>query len=363
MAVVAPSLAILGGQSVQARQLLNGWADDTEVEAWLVPINPAPPRPFRPLARLKYVRTGVTQLTYWPLLARELARADVVHVFSASYTSFLLSPLPAMLVARWLGRPVLLNYHSGEAPDHLRRSRVARQALASVERIVVPSRFLADVFAGFGLETDVVPNVVDRSAFTFRLRDPIGPRFLSTRNLEPMYNVRCTLEAFAHVQAGHPDATLTVVGSGSQERALKAEVERLGVRGVRFAGRVPPEAIASFYADADIYLQSPEIDNMPLSVLEAFASGLPVVSTDAGGVPAIVTDGVNGLLSPAGDDRALAASALRLLREPDLARDMALAGYAASESYTWASVRGRWLSIYRGLAPHAAPAGSAVHST
>ncbi len=363
MAVVAPSLAILGGQSVQARQLLNGWADGTDVEAWLVPINPVPPAALRPLARVKYVRTGVTQLTYWPLLARELARADVVHVFSASYTSFLLSPLPAVLVARWLGRPVLLNYHSGEAPDHLARSRVARDTLRSVARIVVPSRFLADVFAGFGLDTDVVPNVVDRSVFAFRLRDPLRPRFLSTRNLEPMYNVRCTLEAFGRIQAEHPDATLTVVGAGSQDGALRAEAERRGIRGVTFAGRVSPDVIASFYADADIYLQSPDIDNMPLSVLEAFASGLPVVSTNAGGVPAIVADGVNGLLSPAGDDRALAASALRLLREPGLARAVALAGYAASESYTWTSVRGRWLSIYRGLAPHAAPAGSAVHTT
>jgi len=60
---------------------------------------------------------------------RELARADVVHVFSASYTSFLLAPLPAMLVARALGRPVVLNYRSGQATDHLKRSAIARKSI------------------------------------------------------------------------------------------------------------------------------------------------------------------------------------------------------------------------------------------
>ena len=84
------------------------------------------PRPFRFASRVKYLRTVMTQLAYWPLLLRELRRADVVHVFSASYFSFLLAPLPAVLIARLLGKPVVMNYRSGEGPDHLRRSRVAR---------------------------------------------------------------------------------------------------------------------------------------------------------------------------------------------------------------------------------------------
>jgi len=311
---------------------------------------------------VKYARTIVTQLTYWPLLLDELRRADLVHVFSASYTSFLLSPLPAMLVGRWLNRPVLLNYHSGEAPDHLSRSRVARSALASTDRIVVPSAFLSGVFRTFGLDAEVIPNLVDRSTFAFRLRDPLRPRFVSTRNLEPLYNVACTLRAFGRIQAKYPDATLTVVGSGSQARPLEQEAVRLGLRGVRFLGRVPPDGIAACYADADLYLQSPDIDNAPLSVLEAFASGLPVVSTNAGGVPALVTDGVNGLLAPINADRSLADCALRLLDDPSLAHALSRAAHASTDRYSWDAVRPAWLSAYRGLARGAAaPAASAVH--
>jgi glycosyltransferase involved in cell wall biosynthesis len=358
VAIVAPTLSILGGQSVQAGQLLAGWQDDPEVRAWLVPINPHPPGPLRALARVKYARTLATQAAYWPLLWRELRRADVVHVFSASYASFLLSPLPAMLIGGWLGKPVLLNYHSGEAPDHLRRSRVARRTLAKVPRLVVPSRFLAEVFGEFGLQADVIPNVIDRERFAFRLRERPQPRFLSTRNLEPLYNVACTLRAFGHIQAACPEATLTVVGAGSQDGALRRLAEEQGLRGVSFAGRVPPAEMPRYYAEADVYLQSPDIDNMPLSVLEAFSSGLPVVSTEAGGVPAILTHDLHGLLAPLDDDRQVAAAALRLLNEPGLAARLTRAAFTSTDGFAWPQVRERWLSAYRRLARAPLPAAT-----
>src|SRR5258706_191351 len=126
VAIVAASLRILGGQAVQAERLLANWRNSPEIEAWLVPINPVPPGPLRILLSVKYLRTLITQLCYWPLLFRKLRRADLVHVFSASYSSFWLSPFPAVVVAKLLRRPVLFNYHSGEAPDHLARSRPAR---------------------------------------------------------------------------------------------------------------------------------------------------------------------------------------------------------------------------------------------
>jgi glycosyltransferase involved in cell wall biosynthesis len=350
VAIVAPTLSILGGQSVQAGQLIAGWQDDPDVHAWLVPINPVSQGPLGALTRVKYARTLVTQASYWPLLWRELRRADVVHVFSASYASFLISPLPAMLVGGWFRKPVLLNYHSGEAPDHLRRSRVARHALAKVPRIVVPSRFLAEVFGEFGLQADVIPNVIDRERFAVRWRERPQARFLSTRNLEPLYNVGCTLRAFGRIQASYPEATLTVVGAGSQDRALRRLAEELRLRGVTFAGRVPPDQMPRYYAAADVYLQSPDIDNMPLSVLEAFSSGLPVVSTEAGGVPAILTHDVHGLLVPLGDDRRLAVEARRLLEEPGLATRLTRAAFESTDRFAWPHVRERWLSAYRRLA-------------
>lgn len=350
IAIVAASLRILGGQAVQAQRLLEGWRGDTQVDAWLVPINPVPARPFDAWLGVKYARTIVTQLWYWPLLFREVRRADVVHVFSASYSSFLLAPLPAILIARLLGRPVVLNYHSGEAPDHLRRSALARRVMRHwVDLNVVPSTFLRDVLGSFGISAQVVPNTIDPRRFVYRVRDPLRPRLLSTRNFEPLYNVAGVVRAFARIQSRYPEATLTLVGSGSQETALRAHAARLNLRGVTFAGRVPPSEIDRYYAEADIYVQTPSIDNMPLSVLEAFASGLPVVSTGVGGIPAILTHGVHGLLAPADDDETVAAHVMALLGSPGHARQLAAAAHETCANYQWRVAREGWLAAYRSV--------------
>jgi L-malate glycosyltransferase len=349
VALVAPTLGILGGQAVQADRLVNAWRGDGAVEAWLVPINPMPPRPLKPLLNVKFVRTLLTQLLYWPLLVRELRRADVVHVFSASYFSFLLAPLPALLIARWLGKPVVLNYRSGEAPDHLARSGIARRALRAVDMNVVPSTFLQDVFRRFGIRATVIPNIVDVDRFAFRLRAPLRPRILSTRNFEPLYNVACTLKAFALVQRAHPDATLTLVGSGSQDEALRRLAGELGLRNVQFAGRVPSDDIWRYYADADVYLQTPDIDNMPGSILEAFASGCAVVATAAGGVPAILRDDVHGCLVPCGDHVAAGEQIIELLEDSGRAQRLTTAARESCAEYQWSRVREKWVFLYRSV--------------
>ena len=354
VAIVAPTLGILGGQAVQADRLLRAWAGDPDLHAWLVPVNPTPPPPLKYLLPFTGLRTIVTQLTYWPLLLRRLRYADVVHVFSASYLSFLLAPLPAVLISRLLGKAVVMNYRSGEAPDHLHRSAIARAVLRSVDHNVVPSTFLQRIFAGFDIRADVIPNIVDLERFAFRLRRPLRPHLVSTRNFEPLYNVACTLNAFALVQQKHPGATLTLVGAGSQDAALRRLVADRGLRNVRFTGRVRPEEIWRYYADADIYVQTPDIDNMPASILEAFASGCAVVSTEAGGVPDILTHERHGLLAPCGDHAAIAAHVCRLLDDPELAERLTAQARAGCEGYRWTSVRKDWLSLYRALAQNGA---------
>jgi L-malate glycosyltransferase len=359
IAIVAASLRILGGQAVQAQRLLDGWRREPAVEAWLVPVNPVPRPPFDRILRIKYVRTLATQFLYWPLLLRELRRADVVHVFSASYSSFIISPLPAIIVGRLLGKPVIVHYHSGEAPDHLRRSAVARWTLRRVDLNVVPSTFLRDVFARFDIPATVVANTIDLDQFGYRPRTPLRPHVLSTRNFEPLYNVSCTLRAFARVQARYPEATLTLVGHGSQRDMLQALARQLGLQHVTFTGAVSPDQIHRYYAESDIYVQTPSIDNMPNSVIEAYASGLPVVATRVGGVPAILTDGVHGLLAEDDDDAGVADRILTLVEQPEYARQLADTAYTTCASYEWRVVRHAWMKVYSSLLP--GPNSTYVH--
>ncbi|HLB87398.1 MAG TPA: glycosyltransferase, partial [Terriglobales bacterium] len=181
VAIVAASLRYVGGQSVQADLLLRHWKDDPEIEARLIPIDPTLPYGLAWVERIPFLRTFVRQPFYLLALWRGLKEADVAHIFSASYWSFLIAPAPALLLARLRGKKTLIHYHSGEARDHLRRFRSTRPILQKADRLVVPSGYLADVFREFGLQTQAVPNIVDLSQFSFRERRPLHPHLVCTR--------------------------------------------------------------------------------------------------------------------------------------------------------------------------------------
>jgi glycosyltransferase involved in cell wall biosynthesis len=128
---------------------------------------------------------------------------------------------------------------------------------------------------------------------------------------------------------------------------LRSEAAALRLENVTFAGRVPPSEIHRYYADADIYVQAPSIDNMPLSVLEAFASGLPVVSTNVGGIPSILRDRIDGLLVDDNDAVSLANQIINLLSDPAFARQLAQSAHETLSAYHWSVARDGWLEAYR----------------
>ena len=351
--IIVASMDILGGQAIQAKRLLEGLSRESGVEAELLPINPRLPGPLRLLQRIKYVRTVVTSIAYIASLLVRVPRFDVVHVFSASYFSFVLAPAPAVLIAKLYGKPVLLNYHSGEAEDHLRRwPRTSLPIIRLADRVVVPSDYLVSVFANFGIKAERVLNTVDLARFRFRERRELSPVLLSNRNLERHYNVECILRSFAMIQQRIPDARLLVAGDGSERNRLRALAVSLGLKNVEFLGAVAPEHMPALYDRAGVFVNASDIDNQPLSIIEAFASGLPVVTTDAGGIPDMVTNEETGLLVDRNDHEAIAESVIRLLSDNPLAQRLASLGEEASHKYTWAAVRRDWLRLYSALSRH-----------
>jgi glycosyltransferase involved in cell wall biosynthesis/peptidoglycan/xylan/chitin deacetylase (PgdA/CDA1 family) len=345
VAVVAPSLDVLGGQSIQASAITEGLRQDGFVVSF-VPTNPSFPKALAWVRQVPFLRTVLNQTLYaWSL--PKLRRVDVVHVFSASFWSFLLAPLPAIAFARLFGRRIVLNYHSGEAEEHLKNwGLLVHPWLRLADEIVVPSQYLRDVFARYGHVSRVVRNVVDTQRFAYRSRAPLRPRLLSTRNLEVNYRVDIVLEAFAHMRRAHPDATLVVAGSGSEENRLRRLAEAIG--GVTFTGRVDRESMPSLCAASDVFLNASVVDNQPLSLLEAFASGLPVVTTCVGGIGEMVRHGESGLVVPPLDAAAMAAAVDLLLRDADTAARVTRGGLQVVHAHSWAGVRAQWAEVYSG---------------
>jgi glycosyltransferase involved in cell wall biosynthesis len=249
----------------------------------------------------------------------------------------------------------VLNYHSGEAEDHLRRWRRSTLPILNLcDAIVVPSEYLVRVFALFGLKASAIFNIIELDKFAFRERNQLRPVFLSNRNLEPHYGVDCVLRAFARIQQQTPEASLTVVGDGSQREALEKLTTELNLQHTSFTGRVEHEQIYEHYTNADVFLNASRIDNQPLSILEAFACGLPVVTTNAGGIPDIVTDQKTGLVVAVDDCKTLAERATKLLCDRNMSITITKNAREECSKYTWEVVCEQWLRLYREVAGNSA---------
>lgn len=351
IALIAASRDIVGGQSVQAQALLNGLRGEGYPVKFIA-INPAFPWGLRWVRRYRYFRTLLNQCLYLPSLLR-IYNVDVVHVFSASYWSFIIAPLPAMLMARLLGKRVVLHYHSGEADDHLAHwGLLVHPWLRLANEIVVPSNYLRAVFDRYGYRSHVICNIIDLTRFHFRLRYPLHVRLLSVRNFESHYRVNIVLQAFALVRQTFPQATLTVAGSGPDAGQLYQLAENMGMQGIRFVGAIAAEAMPALYEQCDILINASVVDNQPVSVLESFAAGLPVISTVSGELGAMVRNGETGLTVCNDDPQAIAHAVAQLLENAQRSRLMAKQARAEVEQFTWSQARMHWIEIYKLVLAH-----------
>ncbi len=346
--VVGPVPPPPGGMANQCEQLLRLLrAEGLEVE--LVRTN----APYWPacIGRLPILRAGFRLLPYLLNLWRASGRVQVLHVLANSGWAWHLCVAPALLISRLRGTAVIINYHGGNADAFFAGTpRYVLGMLARASLRITPSAFLQRVFVKYGLSAEVIPNIIDLSRFAPAPRRSFGdaPQVLVTRNLEAIYDIPTAIRAFAGIQRFFPGAQLTVAGSGPELSRLQTLVAELGLQDkVRFPGRIANADIPALYAIADCLLNPSTVDNMPISILEAFASGVPVVSTCAGGIPDLIAQGVSGLLVPIGDHEAMERELLRVLQDASLAATLRQSGVEQAKRYAWPQVRAQWLDAYR----------------
>ena len=348
IALVGPLPPPEGGMANQTRQLAELLSKEG-ARVTLVRVN----APYRPgwIGRLRAVRALFRLLPYVLRLWRASGDADLLHVMANSGWSWHLFAAPAVWIARLRSVPVVVNYRGGEAERFLQSSgATVVRTLRAANALVVPSGFLQDIFARRGVPSSVVPNIVDLERFRPGSASAAPLQLIVARNLEAIYDNATALRAFALVRKQLPDVRMILAGAGPEEGALRALAAELELsQAVDFCGRVERERMAQLYRGAAVALNPSRIDNMPNSVLEAMASGVPVVSTDAGGVPYILRNEVTGLMVSPGDAAAMAAAALRILQDGRLASQLRAAALQEVQLYTWGRVKERWAEVYAAL--------------
>jgi glycosyltransferase involved in cell wall biosynthesis len=346
--LVGPFPPPIGGMSVQAAKLATLLLREGVITV-SVPVNPQPPRMLSFVNGVPAVRTLVREVQYLASLVKILPKATVVHHLSASGLSFFLQSVPLLCMGRALNKKIIVNYRGGNAGRFLRRwSALAVPLLRLAGEVAVPSQYLQRVFAEHGITAQLLPNIADTDLFPYRERQVYLSRLIVTRHLEPMYNIDGIIRAFVIVQRRFPEAMLAIVGSGSEETRLKKLAVNLGLHNVIFHGLVSPENLPALYSQYDIYVNASSVDNFPGALVEAACSGLPIVSTRAGGIPDMIRHRETGLLVDVGDHVGLANSVIQLVEEPQEAGKLARSARLWAEQFAWKNVF-PLLSEYYGL--------------
>jgi glycosyltransferase involved in cell wall biosynthesis len=242
-------------------------------------------------------------------------------------------------VASWLGKRfrhrIVMFLHGGTLPDFFQRfPNWARRVLARADALVTPSPFLARTVKAYGFCAQVIPNPLDISIYPYHHRSEARPRMFWMRAFHRWYNPFMAIRVLARLKTKYEDATLTTAG---QDKGIEVNVKelakQLGVdKAVRFTGFLDVQNKLREGEAADIFLNTNHVDNMPVSILEACAMGLPVVATRVGGITDLLADGETGLLVADNDCDAMAQAVCQILQEPGLSARLSANGRRFAES-------------------------------
>lgn len=271
----------------------------------------------------------------------------ILELYSGWY--LILAEIVTLLAGR-LNLPLIIVLHGGNLPRFVERfPRMVTGILKRADLLIAPSAYLADAFRAYGFTVRIIPNVVDIRKYNFRYRKQIAPRLLWMRSFHSAYNPLLAIDVLAKLRQSHPDARLVMAG---RDKGLESEVKQSARRqnlenSVCFSGFLNEERKLYEFNQADIFINTNKIDNTPVAVIEACAMGLPVVSTDVGGIANLLENEKNGLLVPDDDAEAMVAAIKRILSDQQLAGRLSGNARKLAERSSWTAVRQLWEKSFK----------------
>jgi glycosyltransferase involved in cell wall biosynthesis len=253
-------------------------------------------------------------------------------------------------VLRRAKKPYILVLHGGNLPRFAKRwPRRVRRLLRSARAVTTPSQYLREAASPYRDDIRVLSNGLNLQGYTFRVRSHPQPLLLWMRAFHSIYNPAMAIQVLARLVPDVPGIQLTMLGPEREPGCLESvrqEAVRWNVLDrLHLAGAVPKAEVPEWLNKADVFLNTTNIDNTPVSLLEAMASGLCVVSTNVGGVPYVVDHETNGLLVPPKDPEAMANAVRRVLADPVLSERMSSSGRQKAETIDWSAIVVEWDSL------------------
>jgi glycosyltransferase involved in cell wall biosynthesis len=231
--------------------------------------------------------------------------------------------------------------------------------LREADRLIAVSQASAHFSRSLGFpekRVAVVPNGVDLSCFNgkvdaFLMRKELGigdkPLVVTASRLIKRKSPDLLVSAFAKVLKVIPDAKLVIAGSGREENNLSHQIRDLNITdSVSLMGGLAKERVAQLMVAANVFVLPSKAESFGLALLEASAAAVPVVCSNAGGVPEVFQDGFNALLYPPGDDDAMGKAIVHLIQDRELAKKIGANAVETAKRFTWEMAAERTLRVY-----------------
>lgn len=295
---------------------------------------------------IRFVRLIDMVTTVW----RKRSEYTVASVDTYSGLAFVWAEVVCLLL-RLVGKPYVLTLHGGNLPTFGKHwPRRTRRLLNSAAVVVTPSTYLLEKMNSFRSDLILLPNPIDLNRYCFRLRDRPKPRLVWMRAFHKIYNPSLAPKILASLIRDFPDIRLLMIGPSKGDGSLEAMTQLATDLGVvdhmDLPGKVPKTHVSDWLNKGDIFINTTNIDNTPISILEAMACGLCVVSTNVGGIPYLLEDGHDALLVSPNDPEAMAGAVHRILNDPHLAGRLSQNARKKVEQFDWSIVLPRWESMF-----------------
>lgn len=240
--------------------------------------------------------------------------------------------------------------HGGDLPNRLKNNpKLAEAVFKNAYQNVAPSNYLKSVFEKHEFQNVIyIPNTIEIEKYNFKLREKAEPKLLWVRAFAFIYNPTMAIKVLNKLKEKYPNASLTMVGpdkDGSMKTTKKL-AEELNVA-INFTGKLSKEDWWKLSQDYDIFINTTHFDNTPVSVMEAMALGLPVVSTNVGGIPYLVENENTALLVNDNDVEMMVSQIERLLQDEVLVKNLSLNGRQLAETWDWKKVKVLWHNLLK----------------
>lgn len=291
-------------------------------------------------------------LRFWDMCCSVYKHRDadyvVIDTYStlAFYFAYAVSGCCRMLGLRYI--PIL---HGGSLPERLDRSPKASKALfVHSFKNISPSGYLKAEFEKRGYDNIyVIPNNIDVSKYKYRERKAYAPKLLWVRSFAEIYNCEMAVEVLNLVLKRYPDASLCMIGP-DKDGTMAKTIELAKARGIsnslKITGQMTRKEWHKISEGYDIFISTTNFDNTPVSVIESMALGLPVVSTNVGGMPFLIQDGVDGYLVEKNNPEMMANKICEIIEDPDTAVIVARNARKKAESFAWSRISALWRQVF-----------------